>query len=328
MGRDVGQNEWRPLPGRHGEVANRRQPLAPKLDWSAEDQRVRAGDREEIPAVAARHPRRPSAISKPDDQLRAHRHNAALTNDETHELGPGPLPTQGHEIDHDDSAAIGGGELGFENQCAAPIAAPGPHARLRFPGGWRDPPTAIARVAQQRREARPRIEAGPTEPIDRAVLGDERGGLAIANQRVILDATRHEYSTCEICVARPAGAPFGRRSTRNSRRHGVEGQGRLRNGIAEGSRFSHGGHRRAHERAFLYFRAKVSLSVRRERLPSSQSAADALAKRGDWRRTERETGVKQAPPIALFAKAAARSRSRLTGEAFAIFTFEVTITSR
>ena len=166
MGRDIRENEWRPLPSRHGEVADRRQPLAPKLDWSAEDQRVRARDREEIPGFVAGYPRRPSAVPKSDDQFRAHRHNAALTDDETHELGRGPLPAQRHEVDHDDSAAIGGGEFGFEDQRAAPIAAPGPHARVRFHGGWRDPPTAIPRVAQQRREARPRIEAGPTKPVD------------------------------------------------------------------------------------------------------------------------------------------------------------------
>ena len=166
MGGDVGENEWRPLTGRHREVADRRQFLAAKLDWSAQEQHVWTGDREEIAGFASRHPRHKGAVTKPDDQLRAHRHNAALTDDETHELGPGPLSTQGHEVDHYDSAAIGGGELGFEDQRAALVAAPRSHAPLRARDGWRDPPTAIARVTQQRGEARPRIEAGPTEPVD------------------------------------------------------------------------------------------------------------------------------------------------------------------
>src|SRR5262249_26055599 len=42
---------------------------------------------------------------------------------------------------------------------------------------------------------RPRVEAGPAEPVDGAVLGDQRGRFAITDERVILDATRHESSS-------------------------------------------------------------------------------------------------------------------------------------
>ena len=160
------------------------------------------------PELAARYPRHATAVPKPDDQFRAHRHGAALADYQTHEMGPGPPPTQGHEVDQDDrTAAVRGGELGFENQRIAPVAAPETRVRVRSCGSWRDSPMAIVRVAQQRGKTRPRVEAGPAEPVDGAVLGDERGRLAVTDERVILDATRHECSSLEIVddldVARP-----------------------------------------------------------------------------------------------------------------------------
>src|SRR5437870_2819503 len=55
----------------------------------------------------------------------------------------------------------------------------------------RDLPAAVLLPAEQRGEARARVEPRPTEPIDRPVARDERRRLAIADHRVIFDATRH-----------------------------------------------------------------------------------------------------------------------------------------
>src|SRR3984893_838014 len=138
-------------------------------------------------------------------------------------MGAGPPPAQGHEVDQDDrTAAVGGGELGFEDKRVAPVAAPDPRVRVRSCGGWGNPPTALVRVAQQGRQTRPRVEAGPAEPVDGAVLGDERSRLAVTDERVILDATRHECSSLEIVddLGAPlttAPAPLGAKSAAEPR---------------------------------------------------------------------------------------------------------------
>ena len=43
-------------------------------------------------------------------------------------------------------------------------------------------------VAEQRGEAGARVEAREAAPVDRAVAADERGGLQVADQRVVLDS--------------------------------------------------------------------------------------------------------------------------------------------
>ena len=132
MGWYVRENERHPLPSRHGKVADRGQPLAPKLDRRAEEQHVRARNREEIAGLAACYPRPPTAVPEPDDQFHAHRHSASLADHQTHELGPGAPPAHGHEVDQDDrTAAVSRRKLGFEDQRVAPVAAPEPRARFR-----------------------------------------------------------------------------------------------------------------------------------------------------------------------------------------------------
>ena len=52
----------------------------------------------------------------------------------------------------------------------------------------------VAVVAEDRGEARARVEAGDAQPVDRAVVGDQRRGLGVADQRVLLDPGRHSPS--------------------------------------------------------------------------------------------------------------------------------------
>ena len=47
---------------------------------------------------------------------------------------------------------------------------------------------AISRIAEQSREARVGIEARQAQPVDGAVVGDERRGLGVTDERVLLDA--------------------------------------------------------------------------------------------------------------------------------------------
>jgi hypothetical protein len=190
VGRRVSQNERDLLPGRHGEVAYGGQLLALKLDWGAEDQHVGPRDRLELAGFGPHYPRHPTAMPEPDDQFGAHRHGAALADHQTHEIGRGTPLAQRHEVDQV-GLAIGGRELGFEDQRVGPIAAGDPQVRIRC---WRDPPSAVVGVAQQRRETRVRVEAWPAEPIDGAVLRDERGRFTVADERVVLDATSHDRS--------------------------------------------------------------------------------------------------------------------------------------
>src|ERR1019366_5878309 len=46
-------------------------------------------------------------------------------------------------------------------------------------------------IAEQRSETRRRIEAGDTQPVDAAVVGDESGRVGIPDERVLLDARGH-----------------------------------------------------------------------------------------------------------------------------------------
>src|SRR5262249_60580704 len=53
-------------------------------------------------------------------------------------------------------------------------------------------------------EAGAGVEARDTQPVDRSVARDERGGLAVTDQRVLLD-TRGHRGTTPVCRLLPAG---------------------------------------------------------------------------------------------------------------------------
>src|SRR5205823_12676576 len=54
-----------------------------------------------------------------------------------------------------------------------------------------DEPPAVLRLAEERGETGIGIKTRHAEPVDRAVTPDESRGLAVPDQRVILDAKRH-----------------------------------------------------------------------------------------------------------------------------------------
>ena len=89
-----------------------------------------------------------------------------------------------HAVD-DPHRALGRVELGLEDERAVAV----------LPAGRRDrrPAGAISQrplcsVAEERGEARAGVEPWDAEPVDRAVVGHERRGLGVSDQRVLLDA--------------------------------------------------------------------------------------------------------------------------------------------
>src|SRR4029077_13423609 len=66
---------------------------------------------------------------------------------------------------------------------------------------------AVVRRAQQWGETGSRIEPRPAQPIDRAAIGHERGGLAVADQRVVFDPRRQGAPPLAIFSRPGGGAP-------------------------------------------------------------------------------------------------------------------------
>jgi hypothetical protein len=87
-----------------------------------------------------------------------------------------------HEIHHRRSA-FARFELRFQNEGVAAIAP----AHRALDARRRDAPAAVLGLAEERGEARRGIEARPAQPVERAVARDERGGVAVADQRVVFN---------------------------------------------------------------------------------------------------------------------------------------------
>src|SRR5262245_48605480 len=83
----------------------------------------------------------------------------------------------------------------------------------------------IAAIADERGKHGAGIEARPAQPVDRAVAADQRGGLAVPDQRVVLDATCHgeglQTKVNKVNETAAGGVPCDRRSARKSYRRSV-----------------------------------------------------------------------------------------------------------
>ena len=92
------------------------------------------------------------------------------------------LAARRHEVDRADDAL--GGLVGrLEHERVAPVCA---RARVSARRG-REHPAAVVGRPEQRREARARVEAREAAPVDRPLAVDQRGGLQVADQGVVLD---------------------------------------------------------------------------------------------------------------------------------------------
>src|SRR5260370_40443572 len=82
-----------------------------------------------------------------------------------------------------------------------------------------DEPPALRVAPDQRGDERGGVEPGPAQPVDRPVVGDERRGLGVPDERVLLDPRRHGCpdATCRSPPTRALGAartPSAAASTR------------------------------------------------------------------------------------------------------------------
>ena len=82
-------------------------------------------------------------------------------------------------------------ELGLQHERVTAIAA----ARRVELALRLDRPVPVLGVAEQRGEDRARVEARQAEPVDAAVTADERGGLEVSDQPVVLDAGHYSPSS-------------------------------------------------------------------------------------------------------------------------------------
>ena len=97
-------------------------------------------------------------------------------------------------------------EYRLQDHRAGPVLPADTHRRL----GGGDAPAPVVRRADQRGKAGRAVEARPAQPVDRAVAADQRGTVAVADHRVILDPRRVARGGGGRRIARVVLGLFGR----------------------------------------------------------------------------------------------------------------------
>jgi len=155
---------------------------------AAQDQRVGTGHgqqtRQPLVVDDPAHPGHRLPVGETDRPPHGHVDLAGDALDPAYEVGMA-VP-DGHRVDQADDAGVGL-PLGFEHQGALPVAPAGPAYDAVSEATRAQLPAAVALVAEQRGETGGRVETRQAEPVDRAVPGDERHRVGVADDGVILD---------------------------------------------------------------------------------------------------------------------------------------------
>ncbi len=180
-----GEDEGDPVARPHREGGPGRQVVAVDGDTAHELEGVRTGDERER-AVEPADPGHRRPVVEADDQIQRHRHGAAHALHHPHQVGS--RPAYRHAVREADAAFVAV-EGRLEDERAGPVAPLDPQAAAARAVGRRrrDLPASVRAIAEQRGEARTRVEAGQAQPVDRAVAPDERGRLGVSDERVVLD---------------------------------------------------------------------------------------------------------------------------------------------
>jgi hypothetical protein len=173
------QNERHPLTRAHGELGDRAEVLPAGLGRGGQADRVGPGEAVQVIAGPL-HPRHHPAVVEAEHQVHPHRHPAGNSLDHPDHAGVIGAPRHAvHQPDH----ALAGAELGLQHQGLAPVAA----GHAVGAAGRGDPPEPVLLTAQQRGEAGAGVEPRQAQPVDRPVPARQRGGMPVADHRVVLD---------------------------------------------------------------------------------------------------------------------------------------------
>ena len=139
--------------------------------------------RRDRPAVARVPPRRRRGVVEPRREMPAHRHRAGEPFERPHDLAHRLEASvrQRQRVDHPHRSARGR-KGGFEHVRVRHVSARAVEWNRRL-----NDERAAARGVEDRREHARRVHVREAQPIDGAVARHERGGPAVANQRVVFD---------------------------------------------------------------------------------------------------------------------------------------------
>ncbi len=181
---EPGEDEGNAVALGDGERGERTQVAALERDRCVQCHRVRACDGDEC-AVDAPDPRDDRAVVEAERELHAHLDATADSLDDADEIRFGLA--RRHEVDEPNRAGVGL-ELGLEDERVAPVATA---RRAKLALGLQRPVPVLG-VAEQRGEDGPGVEPRQAEPVDAAFSTDERGGLQVADEPVVLYSSGHD----------------------------------------------------------------------------------------------------------------------------------------
>ena len=128
------------------------------------------------------YPGHDTAVVEPQPQLRVHRHAAVDAFHDPHDVGG--VSARWHEVDHPNGPGMIA-PFGLQHQGVLDVAAGGANVGA----GRRDPPVPGIGGVEQRGEAGGGIELRQAQPINGAGGTDQRSGLQVPEQGVVLDTT-------------------------------------------------------------------------------------------------------------------------------------------
>ena len=185
MGRHPGGREGERVAGVDLEVVDVAVVDRDREAGSTQHQLVGPGDRGDdllAPDDAALHPRLDLAVVEPHDPFVLHPHRAADPGEDADQVGT--FVGGGHQVEEGDDPGVGR-ERRLERGRLSDVPPGDLVVAMRA-----QLPVAVIGGAEDRGEAGGGVEARQAQPVDRAVLADERGGVAVAQQGVVLDRQR------------------------------------------------------------------------------------------------------------------------------------------
>ena len=192
------QHERDAIAGGDLEVGDGVEVPADQLDRGREEERVGPGDGEQA-VLAPADPRDDRAVVEPDAQAHLHRDGSLDALDDAHDVRR--LAARRHEVDQPDGAVLAR-ELGLEDQRVVAVPAPGRRdlaAGLSHHRPFSSLPRSAAKHA-------PESKRGKQQPVDAAVPRDERGGLQVADEAVVLDPCGHAERLLPLGLGRRESA--------------------------------------------------------------------------------------------------------------------------